>query len=701
MHRRIMRVAAAAMAVSIVAGCGGGSDSDATAALDDEEAVSVTAVDAEMEPPPSEGASSEIASGDMASSEPTVGAHSEMALATSTTGPSLTVRARGTVAGGIGPIMQVLVAGTRVGSVEVTHSDYRDHVFPLNASVAAGARVDVVFVNNGVVGSSDRNLYVEWLKVNGATLHPTSAGVTVDRGTGAAAFDGIDVIAGRGDILWNAALRFKAPGEVVVVRARGSVAGGVAPKMQVRVDGVSVGSIEVKSSAYADYRFPLKTRPSQRVDVVFSNDGTVGSSERNLYVDSVRMIGRTLRPSDSGALIDRGVGSAAFDNVNLIAGQGAILWNGALRLPVSASAAAAGRELLASAGTGGTSDASGAIDIRTTGARCDGSFNNSDAIASAIASAKAKRVAVYVPAGVCAYGDVIRLDGVKLVGAGDASVLYALDPLRESIYMFGDGAEVSSLKLSGRKITTRHAEWPATRISLFGASNFVIDKVTIDGSAAGGIQTARSTHNGRITNNVIKNTLSDSIHMTDKASYITLENNRIENAGDDGIAVVSYRSDGGRVNHITARRNVIVNNKWGRNMSVVGGSNVLYEYNRVEGNLTDGACLYIAQETSYATYGAHDVVARYNTLKNCGGDAKGHGAVMVFSGGEEANTNITLLRNDIVQNGQTGIRVLSTMNTGVRVDSNRVQGASPALDIQTPGVTVIPYTSGTVGYTSP
>ena len=37
---------------------------------------------------------------------------------------------------------------------------------------------------------------------------------------------------------------------------------------------------------------------------------------------------------------------------------------------------------------------------------------------------------------------------------------------------------------------------------------------------------------------------------------------------DDGIAVVSYVKDGGLVHHITARHNVIVNNRWGRQMSV-------------------------------------------------------------------------------------------------------------------------------------
>jgi hypothetical protein len=111
--------------------------------------------------------------------------------------------------------------------------------------------------------------------------------------------------------------------------------------------------------------------------------------------------------------------------------------------------------------------------------------------------------------------------------------------------------------------------------------------------------------------------------------------------------------------------------------------------------------VYFAQEASYATYGAHDVTARYNTLKNCGGATVGHGAVHVYSSGEETNSNVTLARNDIVLNGQPGIRVLGSMNTGVRLDSNRVQGASPALDIKSSGVTVIPYSSGAAGYVAP
>lgn len=341
------------------------------------------------------------------------------------------------------------------------------------------------------------------------------------------------------------------------------------------------------------------------------------------------------------------------------------------------------------------------VSIAAFGAVCDGRTNNATAIANAITAAKSRGVGAVVPAGVCAYGDVINLNGVRLIGSGDTSVLYALNTDRAAVFLRGSGAELRSLKLSGVKGTVRVAPWEAARIVAMGATQFVIDNVTIDGGTAAGIQTAQAANNGTISNNRVIGTLADSIHMTDKASYITVTGNRIENSGDDGIAVVSYKSDGGLVNHITARNNVIVNNKWGRQMSVVGGSDVLYENNYMENNTAGYACLYLAQENAWATYGISNVVAQRNSMKNCGGVASGHGAVMVFSDGAQANSNVTLSRNDIAQSGQPGVRVLSSMNTGITLDSNRVLGASPALDITSPGVSVTAYTSGAVGYTAP
>lgn len=334
------------------------------------------------------------------------------------------------------------------------------------------------------------------------------------------------------------------------------------------------------------------------------------------------------------------------------------------------------------------------VSITAFGAKCDGRTDDSAAIAAAIASAKAKGVPALIPAATCAYAAVINLDGAKLQGSGDASVLWALNTNSEAIFMRGSGAEVRSVKLSGVKGTTRVAPWEATRITLFGATKFVIDNVTIDGGTAAGIQTAQSTNNGTISNNRVIGTLADSIHLTDKASYITVTDNVIENSGDDGIGVVSYTSDGGDTHHITARGNTIRANKWGRNMSVVGGTDVLYENNKLLGN-PSFACVYIAQEGSYNTRPAQRVIVQRNTIQGCGSVQTGHAAVMVYSDGTP-NVDVNLRANDIVQDGRAGIRAFGP-GTRIVFDSNRITGANPAYSVSTSGALVTPYSSGAVG----
>ena len=114
----------------------------------------------------------------------------------------------------------------------------------------------------------------------------------------------------------------------------------------------------------------------------------------------------------------------------------------------------------------------GSMKITDFGAVPDGTTDNIAAITNAIAAAKAKGVAVFVPAGTFAYGNLITLTGVKLYGVGDTSILHALDWSRESIFMYGDGSEVRQLSLTGVPAPGRVAPWEATRITLFGARSF-------------------------------------------------------------------------------------------------------------------------------------------------------------------------------------------------------------------------------------
>jgi beta-glucanase (GH16 family) len=122
---------------------------------------------------------------------------------------NITVRARATLAGNVGPRMTLRLNGTAVGTAEVRATDYQDYGFQVPA-IPAGAKLDVVFNNDAMVNGQDRNLFVASITASGRTVESTAAGVTYDRGSGTQAFDGQDVLPGQRPMLWNGALRFTA-----------------------------------------------------------------------------------------------------------------------------------------------------------------------------------------------------------------------------------------------------------------------------------------------------------------------------------------------------------------------------------------------------------------------------------------------------------------------------------------------------------
>ena len=249
---------------------------------------------------------------------------------------SLTVHARGTLAGNVGPMMQLHVDGVIVGTAEVRSAEFTDYIFatPL---LQPGSKVDVVFTNDATVNGEDRNLFIAYLIAGNTSVLPTAAGVVYDRGAGTAAFDGADVLPGWGAMVWHGALRMAWPTpnitDSITVRASGSLAGNVGPVMQMRVDGVVVSSVEVRSSTPTDYLMAVPPlRVGSKIDVVYVNDAIVNGVDRNLNV-AYLMAGSTfMLPTTSGVVYDLGIGAGAFDSANVLPGQASMGSNGALRL---------------------------------------------------------------------------------------------------------------------------------------------------------------------------------------------------------------------------------------------------------------------------------------------------------------------------------------------------------------------------------
>jgi len=129
----------------------------------------------------------------------------------------------------------------------------------------------------------------------------------------------------------------------LIVRARGSNAAGVQARMELRVDGVAVGTFDVDPTAFRDYTVTLMTNDSaaRAVDVAFVNDAYFPDrgEDRNLFVQSVTFGGASKVPAATTATYDRGSGTRAYDGLDLVAGQSTMPWSGALRFVFAESAA--------------------------------------------------------------------------------------------------------------------------------------------------------------------------------------------------------------------------------------------------------------------------------------------------------------------------------------------------------------------------
>jgi parallel beta-helix repeat protein len=144
------------------------------------------------------------------------------ALATTdpTASPNLVIKARGVLAGGVGPIIEVRVNGLLVATTEVRSTTLQDYSFTV-PGLGPGSAIDVVYTNDAFVSGVDRNLWVNSITVAGQAYPSTGAGVVYDQGSGSAAFDGINAGPGQEGMFWNGALRFKIPGGTAAVASTG------------------------------------------------------------------------------------------------------------------------------------------------------------------------------------------------------------------------------------------------------------------------------------------------------------------------------------------------------------------------------------------------------------------------------------------------------------------------------------------------
>lgn len=249
---------------------------------------------------------------------------------------------------------------------------------------------------------------------------------------------------------------------------------------------------------------------------------------------------------------------------------------------------------------------------------------------------------------------------LKVVQAGStiagSGTLLATSEATSALHLAANNITVDGPTLKMGATTQRWVAFEQMKLRLGRFDGITVRNVLIDGSAAAGIYVGGAS-NFRLADVTVRNTRADAIHMTGGASYGTVDNARVINPGDDGVAVVSYKNDGEQVHDITVNNPRLEGQVWGRAFSVVGGYNVTY--NNVTATGSAGACIYIAAESEFNSYGVNNVAVNGGTLTGCNQQAdvdtadrpsptKGrvvHGAVMVYNSQPAEHISNVTMRN--------------------------------------------------------
>lgn len=244
---------------------------------------------------------------------------------------------------------------------------------------------------------------------------------------------------------------------------------------------------------------------------------------------------------------------------------------------------------------------------------------------------------VTIPAGeVCAHSGVLTIGTAGTHLSGPGTLLATTDD--DSVQVRADDVTVDGGLVLSRHSTSRGLD-DASHHLVLRAAGTTVQGITVDGSHGAGI-IAEGASNYLIDGVTVQNTMADAIHNCCGSHDGTVRNSTVISPGDDGFAVVSYASD--PVTHnITIEHPVLRGAQThGRGVSVVGGQSV--KVTDVDLDNSAAAAIYIADEKEFATSPVSGVTVSGGRITRANQDRSTvHGAALLYaSTGSVSNVDI-------------------------------------------------------------
>lgn len=289
------------------------------------------------------------------------------------------------------------------------------------------------------------------------------------------------------------------------------------------------------------------------------------------------------------------------------------------------------------------------LNVKDHGAVGDGVTDDTAAIQAALDDATGQ--AIYFPSGTYKTTAALTLDlgtgteGVAIYGDGARSIIKAAHTVG-AILTVRDGRDVTirDLTITGAEAGTRDSDNYGLVVT--SITGLVVTRVTIEETAAAGMM-LYDCHFGAVTDCHVRNNLADGIHLTLSTTDVVVKGNRLENTGDDAIAVVDYLSHPGRLERIVIAGNVVRNSN-ARGITNVGGTDVIIADNTIDG--TRASAILIVEDTNYQTRAPERTIVARNIILRAGKHTAA-GAAVTGAGIEvvHLNRHPTLVLDNIVR----------------------------------------------------
>ena len=380
-------------------------------------------------------------------------------------------------------------------------------------------------------------------------------------------------------------------------------------------------------------------------------------------------------------------------------------------------------------------------DVRSFGAKPNDNVDDTDEIQKALDTLKPGET-LFFPSGRYLTSRSLKVRRPGITITGESATLHATNPDDLSLIIQADDTTVSSLTFTaitdGRRSAHRHH-----RIIVSGhlpsgyrrIRNTVIRDnriVNADGPGTPGANSSAASaifvqHAERflVSGNTVVRSLADGIHITGGSRDGRVLNNVVRETGDDMIAVVSYADTASLMKNSAAkladawdanaelrlnRRILISGNRVsgqysGRGISVVGGQSIAIVRNTIE-NVPVAAAILLHREASYQTFGIDNVLVEGNILRDVQTDSPpydgankfspskrtGHGAIEVHASlfddeaadpdlrNKLAVRNIVVRGNTVERSAVNGVRAGVSMNATVRDGSSSRHSRNGVID---------------------